>query len=243
MKGCIYCGKRWRDGDVCPNCGRPVDPPAPNPARGGVGKPGTVWIVLALVFGLGVFGAIASHVLPKFMFNAEREKRLAAQREKGIFESGIYEVGKDLPAGEYAVVCNGSTLADDYDLAVYKNRPVSEENMLISGTFRDYQLIVLKEGMYIEFWSAALYDMEKHENPSDPFRSSGMYKVGRDLEAGTYTLKKTYDHDTGIYTIYTDIDFNNIITREFDFVYEDEPVQIELYEGEYIRMIDCSLKP
>ena len=233
MKGCIHCGTKWKEGDVCPNCGRPVDPPAPNPARDGDGKSGTVWIVLALVFGLGLFLPMVDNGAMLRILN----------REKGIFGSGFYEVGKDLPAGEYIAVLNDNTPAEFFSLGVYTSAPMSAENQLMYGSFRDCQLLVLEEGLYIYFLDGTLYDMEKHENPSDPFRSGGMYKVGRDLEAGTYTFENTDGQDFGMYTLYTSIDFIAPITRDSGVVSAGKTAQIELHEGEYIEMRDCCLKP
>ena len=173
----------------------------------------------------------------------DREGNLAFQREKGVFVSGFYEIGKDVPAGEYAAVSNGNTPTRDFYLGVYTSSSQSEESELIGGWYQGCKLLVLEEGQYIELVHANLYDMEKHENPSDPFRSSGMYKVGRDLEAGTYTVMNYSDQYTGHYTIYSSINCIAPITREGDMVSSGATAQIELYEGDYIEMKFCCLKP
>ncbi|MBR4100914.1 MAG: hypothetical protein IKK51_03420 [Oscillospiraceae bacterium] len=243
MKGCIYCGTKWKEGDVCPNCGRPADSQDQKPARDGDGKSGTVWIVLVLVIGLVLFLQMASYELPGLLYDMKREKSLASQREMGIFESGSYEIGKDIPAGEYAAVLSDDAPTEVFHLYVYASAIAPSDSELMSDVFHECRLLVLEEGQYIELIHATLYDMEKNAHPLDPFSSSGMYKVGRDLEPGTYTVEGTRTEWSGVYWIYSGYDYDKNNAYESGIVKKDEKVQVELHEGEYIEMRDCCLKP
>lgn len=276
MKCCIYCGTKWKEGEVCPNCGRPADNQERNPAQDGGGESNSMWIVFALIGGFLLLLAVVACVTMIIVFNfrninqlpddlqhgyeshaegysrvettpadpeEDREGNLAFQREKGIFVSGFYEVGKDVPAGEYAAASNGNTPTNDFYLGVYTSASQSEESELMGGWYQGCKLLILEEGQYIDLVHANLYDMLKHENPSDPFRSSGMYKVGRDLEAGAYTVENISDQYTGHYTIYSSINCIAPITRDGGMVSSGETAQVTLQEGDYIEMKFCCLKP
>lgn len=173
----------------------------------------------------------------------DREGNLSFQREKGVFVSGFYEIGKDIPAREYAAIANGNTPTRDFYLGVYTSPSQSEESELMGGWYQGSRLLILEEGQYIELIHANLYDLTKHENPADPFKNSGMYKVGSDLEAGTYTIVNISDQYTGFYTIYSSINCIAPITRDSGAVSAGESSQITLQDGEYIEMKFCCLQP
>ncbi len=273
MKNCRYCGTQWEEGEACPSCQRSEASSAQGSVGqsdtiwivfaliGG--------FVLLVVAALGVaFIAFNSTVrtvntIPSDDLHgyessieesadsgttredpeADREGNLAFQRENGVFVAGSYEVGKEIPAGEYVAVANGNTPTMDFYLGIYTSASQSEESELMGSWCQGSKLLVLEEGMYIELIHANLYDMEKHGHPSDPFSSSGMYKVGRDLVAGTYTVMNYSDQYTGEYTIYSSINCIAPIARDSGMVSSGETTQITLQDGEYIEMRFCCLKP
>ncbi len=174
---------------------------------------------------------------------ADREGSLNFMREKGIFVSGFYEVGKDVPEGEYAAIANGNTPTQDFYMGIYTSPSQSDESTIMAGWYQGCRIIVLEEGQYIDLTHANLYDLHKNELPMDPFKDSGMYMVGTSLEAGTYTVVNTSDQYTGQYTIYSSINSIAPIVRDGGMVSTGESVEITLQDGEFIEMRFCCLQP
>lgn len=170
------------------------------------------------------------------------EDKMAYQREKGIFTQGFYEVGKDVPPGEYVVLCGNGPAAPDFHVGVYTSASQSEESTLFSGWYETSKYVILEEGQYIDLSHASLYDTAKNEIPLDPFSSGGMYKVGADLDAGSYTVVNNSDQYTANYAIYSSINAIAPVSRTSGIVDVGETAEITLQEGEYIEMKFCCLE-
>ncbi len=172
----------------------------------------------------------------------DRELTLDYQKEHGIFNGEFYEVGSEVPPGEYVVMSNGSAAAPDFHMAVYTSSSQSEESRLYGGWYSNCKYVILEEGQYVELTHAVLYDPVKNELPLDPFSADGMYKVGTDLAPGTYTVKSISDQYTGDLIIYSSINAIAPVTRDFEFVDTGESKEVTLAEGEYIEMRFCCLE-
>ncbi len=156
-------------------------------------------------------------------------------QQKGIYPSGTYLVGTDIPAGEYLLV---SSVGDEYRhfyAGVY-TAPDCENDSEISGGFYSYSAIVLlEEGTYFEFSWAICYDRTKNNVPNDPFEHPGMFQVGVDIDPGTYVLTPWEDYAS--YQIYTELGTVAPILSDSNRV--ESQAEITLEEGEYLYLADC----
>ncbi len=170
------------------------------------------------------------------------EDKLAYQRERGVFREGFYEVGKDVPAGEYVVLCDDNAASPNFYMGVYVSASQSEESQLFGGWYETSRYVVLEEGLYIDLTHATLYDPAKNDVPLDPFANGGMYKVGTDLDAGTYIVANSSDQYTATYSVYSSINSVSIITKTSGIISVGEETEITVEDGEYIEMKFCHLK-
>lgn len=171
----------------------------------------------------------------------DREQNLDYQQKHGIFTGEFYEVGSEVPPGEYVVMPNSTHAAPHFHVAVYTSESMSDESQLYGGWYSTCKYVVLEEGQYIELTHAALYDPDKNDLALDPFSADGMYKVGRDIEPGTYTIRNTSDQYTGNFIIYSSINSIAPVTRDFEFLDTGESIEVTLNEGEYIELVFCCL--
>ena len=100
---------------------------------------------------------------------------LEKMQESGVFSSGTYLVGEEIPAGEYAVISESGEADHLFYAGVYADQEKEQE---ISGEWHEYSAIVqLEEGTYFSFSWANCYDMTKNTIPNDPqspFVTSGI---------------------------------------------------------------------
>jgi hypothetical protein len=94
----------------------------------------------------------------------------------------LLEVGKDFPADEYYFSSN-----DTYGggVVVWDSKI---EDVLCVADVNNSLYLTLKEGQYLMSVNCDMYRLEKSFKENDPFACPGMYKVGFDLEAGTYNV-------------------------------------------------------
>lgn len=172
---------------------------------------------------------------------ADKAAKQQWQQSKGIYESGDYAVGEDIPAGTYIILSNGVGYGDFY-CGVYAAPSMSSDSEIWGDWSQNSLYIILEEGQYLHFSHSTLYDPEKSEIVLNPYQSSGMFQVGRDVDAGTYTLVGTYDQSGGMYTVYSALTSSGGVVRDSDYFEYGEEVEVTLYEGEYIAMTHCQFK-
>jgi len=94
----------------------------------------------------------------------------------------LLEVGKDFPADEYYFSSN-----DTYGggVVVWDSKI---EDVLCVADVNNSLYLTLKEGQFLMSVNCDMYRLEKSFKENDPFACPGMFKVGFDLEAGTYNV-------------------------------------------------------
>ena len=94
----------------------------------------------------------------------------------------LLEVGKDFPADEYFFSSN-----DTYGggVVVWDSKI---EDVLCVADVNNSLYLTLKEGQFLMSVNCDMYRLEKSFKENDPFACPGMFKVGFDLEAGTYNV-------------------------------------------------------
>lgn len=254
---CPHCGApMYRD--VCEYCQMPaVSPTAP------VKKQNYVWLWGVLVAVVLVICVLSAAVLCYYIKgNAYRRTWmvrstasgtsendaavLEKMQENGVFSSGTYLVGEEIPAGEYAVISESGEADHLFYAGVYADQEKEQE---ISGEWHEYSAIVqLEEGTYFSFSWANCYDMTKNTIPNDPTKHPGMFCVGRDIEPGTYTIcpYEKENHDLyPTYAVYTSLGSVAPVIAESGSLYDPsdstllDAVTLTLEEGQYLKLSQC----
>lgn len=172
---------------------------------------------------------------------ADKAAKNAWQQAKGVYDSGDYEVGTDIPAGTYVILSDGVGYGDFY-AGVYASKSMSNESEIFGGWFQNNCYLILEEGQYLHFSHSRLYDPEIANLTFDPFRNSGMFQVGRDIAAGTYTITSGTEGFGAEYTIYSTLTSSGGIVRASGYAEEGYDEEITLYEGEYLETRFAVLK-
>ena len=167
-------------------------------------------------------------------------------QESGVFSSGTYLVGEEIPAGEYVLISESPDANHRFYAGIYADR---EEEQKISGDWNEFSTIVqLEEGTYFSFSWSTCYDVTKKDVPNDPTKHPGMFCVGRDIEPGTYTIVPYLDepHDPHpSYAVYTELGSVAPMTAASGILYDPsnskllDGVEVTLEEGQYLDLAEC----
>ncbi|MGN1402892.1 MAG: hypothetical protein ACI4XB_01065 [Ruminococcus sp.] len=174
---------------------------------------------------------------------------LEKMQESGVFTSGTYLVGEEIPAGEYVLVSESSNPDHLFYAGIYADR---EEEQELSGNWHEYSAIVqLEEGTYFHFSWAICYDVTKNTVLNDPTNHPGMFCVGCDIEPGTYTICP-YEGETHnvypTYAIYTELGSVAPVIAESGSLYDPstseivESVTVTVEEGQYLYLKECVIQ-
>ncbi|MBR7085649.1 MAG: hypothetical protein IKI37_10820, partial [Oscillospiraceae bacterium] len=158
------------------------------------------------------------------------------------YNSGEYEIGKDIPSGTYIAVSDdayttyGEFVFGVYDKPYHEGQNMSSINKNVHHQNNYY--IELEEGQYIHFSHSKLYPFSENADTFDPYLYSGMFKVYQDnIEDGVYTLIADSDY-SGEYEIYDDIHANAEPIAS-GYLEEGETAEIILGETDYLVTTFC----
>lgn len=188
-------------------------------------------ICLGLVFG-GVYTAYGS---TEYENNSVAPEENIAGEQAAVYGRGSYVIGQDMPPGEYAIFTEDDTSLNTYStctLTLYKND--SDERKIGTFSFQHHGLITLYKGQHLILSRG--YAVEAGKAGIQP-GTSGMYKAGRDMEAGVYRLKPLTS-DGARYSLYNDVRYY------YDYMDESrtflEPVIITVEDGQYLELTDVA---
>lgn len=153
------------------------------------------------------------------------------------YNSGTYEVGKDIPAGEYLVL--GDNVNKEVETSVLQTKDTKKEDALYDESVYGPIYVTVENGQYLNVENGKIFEIEKapSNTPKDKVYKDGMYKVGRDIKAGTYEVKAT--KDDGEVEIYKDSKHTKdslISKKEFK-----NTEKITVKDGEYIMLEDAEI--
>ena len=115
----------------------------------------------------------------------------------------IYEVGKDIEAGEYVLVGRGTytignTSDEDYGyyaICTKKECNIDNGDVEANDNVLGKAYVVVENGQYLKTKAMKLYKVSEYETSVENSISynynhgfNSYYKIGKDLSAGTYTL-------------------------------------------------------
>lgn len=192
-------------------------------------------VICILLIGICLFGCSDSNVKNKDIENNSTVQNEEIEYEEELnkyksYQSGTYEVGKDIDAGEYCLFVKKLSNMND-SFSVRREEYVTGEDSIISEyNFLNYY-ITLKEGEYIEFDGALLFSV-KDMPVLDKNLIFGMLKVRKDIEEGKYKVipieesKRAYDGSVH-YRVMEPIngeERNEIITIAIDFTIDKKNI-------------------
>lgn len=253
---CVHCKEHWDGDNHCPRCGTAEVNYAPLVITAMIAV--LFFIVILSFFGIKLillnlmpeehsYEAVYQIETEDVHNNLEAQTRPAPTEQpvpNGCLGDGLYEVGKDIPAGEYVVMSDRTLpsmdIAPTFHLSVFNDDALQDDNRAVGGWVNYSAIIRVEEGQFVELLHAVMYHADQ---PSrlDPFTDGGMFCAGRDMPAGTYTVISTHDQYSGYCVIGTD---PNVVQEQHNPVYNipfGETEQITLQEGEYIKMEFCHL--
>lgn len=173
---------------------------------------------------------------------AEKEWEEQERKENGEFlsspyEDGVYEIGMDIPAGEYVLIQNDGNkgyFEVTYDLSG------SGGTFFSNGIVNNRSIVTLNKNLYVTTDRCILYPIE--EAPAVEILSnilpSGMYLVGTDIPAGTYTVRPTGE-SMGLFSIESDSlhrPESTIDSQRFS-----SEITITVEDGQYITLSSAEL--
>ncbi len=257
---CRHCRESWDHGTHCPKCG--------------TAEENYALLVISIVFGVLLFLSVmlilvCELILPDLVekYNSqtsasvdesrapeETRQHLEAQTRPaqteptvpaGTLPAGLYEVGADIPAGEYVLVPDGtqvSVIGETFHLSIF-NDDTLDDNDRAFGGWVDYNLIIrVEEGQFVELMHAFMYSADEPSRLA-PFEKPGMFCVGRDLPAGTYLLVSTNEGYSGMCVYGTD--FQSVQQEWLGAIFfeKGETQYVTLSDGDYVRTEFCRLAP
>ncbi len=157
-----------------------------------------------------------------------------------MFEEGDYEIGTEIPDGVYIVLAN-----DEIDNIAYQSiYGGSDDDENGDGGWFKYSTIVSVRGEGVfEMIRATAYSIDSFDMENDPFEHEGMFRVGVDLEPGTYrAVSSSPDDPYGMWTVH-----DSVYEIDYDKIHKDgnydhaEDLEITVREGQVLQLENCHL--
>lgn len=257
---CRHCREPWDHGTHCPKCG--------------TAEENYALLVISIVFGVLLFLSVmlilvCELILPDLVekYNSqtsasvyesrapeETRQHLEAQTRPaqteptvpaGQWYAGLYEVGADIPAGEYVIMSDGelvSEIGESFHVSIFNDDTLDDNDRAFGGWVENNMIIRAEDGQFIELLHAVMYSADEPSRLA-PFEKPGMFCVGRDLPAGTYLLVSTNDQYGGMCVYGTDLQSVQQEWRDAVFLREGEEQYVTLSDGDYVRTEFCRLAP
>lgn len=166
-------------------------------------------------------------------------------KENGVFPSGTYQIGVDIPEGIYIFIPD---MADGHGVeGVYSDPDCQNQISSAYVHFDGTRIAEISGNGYVEFSWATAYNLDMHpEIMNDPYESDGMFIVGRDIEAGTYTLTDYGEYsEYAEWYIYSSINSVGAVLKESGQLYsyggymENTTNEITLNDGDFLELRHC----
>jgi hypothetical protein len=150
----------------------------------------------------------------------------------------MYKVGTDITAGEYVIISDA--LGTGY-MQISSDSTGKLESIIANENIINRTIVTIKDGQYFEVKSGEIYLIDKAPKvePKDNQLSSGMYKVGLDIQPGEYKVSAA-----GEDYAYIEVSSNSSHTLE-SIVSNDNftgEKYITIKEGQYLKITNANLK-
>ena len=154
------------------------------------------------------------------------------------YPPGNYKAGKDIPAGEYYIEGSGTLVQMQKSSKDYKN-------YIKSDNYSKNYYVKLSEDDYIYFSSGVIMpvDVKKTKEISGyTLEENTMYKVGKDIPAGTYKIQSLHGK-SGYFKAITPGDGEDVNQAESKGFNPDfqEVMNLKLKDGQYVIFEGCTM--
>lgn len=154
---------------------------------------------------------------------------------KKIYNSGVYKVGVDIPAGEYCVYAE----YDDYGGYYCVSSDSAGDSIIGNDNFDYNAFVTVYDGQYIKLSRAIAIPANEIDGVKYKIDTSktGTFRVGIDIPAGEYKLINNSDY-FGYYCVYNSSDADADIVTNDNF---EGQAYITVYEGQYLLINRCNI--
>ena len=149
-------------------------------------------------------------------------------------------IGPDLPAGEYVLVADAFGTPGRYALYTYDEDSEKRNDLIVEQAFDACAPVTLEKGQVLVSENLLIYksrDMEPVKDSEGRYLA-GLYKVGRDIPAGSYAIR-AYDNAQLSWTrvaVLKDLDNQPGSLIRQEQVDRSKSVQMTLEDGQYLLM-------
>lgn len=194
-------------------------------------------------FALGSGDALSESELASIKSSSFKNNPLTPDSD-GEYAPNVYKVGTDLPAGSYWLEGEDRSLSYFFILQPSET-DASKYDVVHVNNYYGHNLIDLKDGQY--FILSNEDGMEPLSKMNDTFNApytSGVYRVGTDIPAGSYELTAGKANDLYSYYVMSDLSFETSSYVDTG-TYMDDSVKVEvvLEEGTYLELYNMKATP
>lgn len=146
---------------------------------------------------------------------------------EGAYESNTYLVGTEIPAGEYVIIS---------EMSGYFARTVDttgdDGTITANGNFTTNTIVTVYDGEYLTFSNSVAYPID--QAPALDTTREGMFKVGKDIEAGEYNI---HTDSNGYYEVASDS--NHVTENIVNNMYFEGDQTITVEDGQYLTLTNA----
>lgn len=150
--------------------------------------------------------------------------------EDGWYGDGTYEVGKDIEKGRYYIKPKEGQISAS--LSVYGSDLVYED--IISQ--ESWSFFLVEDGQTLEV-TDGMFTVSSKIPPIEE-RGEGIYRVGYDIPAGEYTLRRTLEGE-GYYCVYNEVMLSFFIIDNGFFKLEEQKVSAK--RGDFLFVFNAEI--
>ena len=149
------------------------------------------------------------------------------------YTEGMYRAGRDVPEGEYIVFKNNA------NLGYYEVTLTGNNDDIITNDILEYNgYITLQKGQSISLQGLDMYPV--NHAPDLDMSSAGMFKVGKDIPAGTYKVVVNPEKEYGYYEICND-SYNRWDSIESNDYFKGNRF-VTVKDGQYLQIKDSKIE-
>lgn len=182
---------------------------------------------------------------PEYRLRADRDYDITAVFTKSApakteYEEGTYEVGTDIPAGEYVFLTQNES-----DLGFFKvYTDMSKTDCITYELIEHSSFVAVKEGQCLEFKCCLCKPADSCIVPiidaSRYILGPGMYRAGTDIPAGRYSLEINNADLSAHYDIYPPERKTETHLYPVDFGSFNDQICITIEKGQYLELVNCT---
>lgn len=138
-------------------------------------------------------------------FNGETTTVIIAEKKKKTASAeGVYQVGNDIDSTEYLFVASKDATKGNIKAKLLRGEDSTKaENVITSIDFKDSVYISLIGCNYVELIGCTAHSLDALPGRvTNGSCENGMYKIGKDIEPGTYAVSRVDSKQAASYKIY-----------------------------------------